>query len=207
MIDYKNISKKQQHTIMDFYFVLAELTVKNGYSCVTISEIVAHSGYNRATFYKYFKNKQDLANSFVTYVSHEFYRECLHPFNEKEQINFNRMKPQELTIFHHIMRYSHYYKLLIVDDSIPKLQGSIIETIISILQHELLFTNFEDSSPIFNTNAYYKAYGFYGLIHEWIKSGFQISPTILTKDLFTIFTTDNSKVNIQSEVSLRPPAR
>lgn len=201
MTVHKNISKKQQHTIMDFYFVLADLTAKSGYSCVSISEIVAHSGYNRATFYKYFKNKQDLANSFVAYISHEFYQECLHPFKEKEQINFNRMKPQDFTIFHHIMKYCHFYKLLIVDDSIPKLQSSIIKTIISILHHELLFANFQDSSPIFNSNAYYKAYGFYGLIHEWIKSDFQISPTLLTKDLITIFTTDNSKANIQSNFS------
>ncbi|MGG3560723.1 TetR/AcrR family transcriptional regulator [Neobacillus rhizosphaerae] len=201
MIDYKNISKKQQHTVMDFYFVLADMTAKNGYSMLSISEIVSHSGYNRATFYKYFKNKQDLANSFVEYLSHEFYQECLHPFNEKEQINFNRMKPQEFTIFHHILKHSHYYRLLIVNDTVPKLQSSIIETIITILQNELLFANFQDSSPIFNSNAFYKAYGFYGLIHEWIKSDFQISPNLIMKDLLTIFTTDNSKANIQSSFS------
>ena len=193
----KIISKKQQHTIMDFYNVLADITAKSGYSKLSISEIVAHSGYNRTTFYKYFKNKEDLANSFVTYLSHEFNQAWRYPINEIEQLNFNRMKPQDLIIFQHIMEHSHYYKLLIVEDSIPKLQSTIIESIVS-LQHEVLFANFQDRSPIFNTHTYYIAYGFYGLIHEWIKSDFQLSPIQLTKDLITIFTTDNSKATILS---------
>ncbi|WP_075980740.1 TetR-like C-terminal domain-containing protein [Bacillus massilinigeriensis] len=108
------------------------------------------------------------------------------------------MKPQELIIFPHILKNAHFYQLLVVENSIPKLKRSIIETIISILNHKLIFTNFEGCSPAFQSNTYYKAYGFYGMIHEWIKSNYQISPTQISKDLITILAIDNSKANIHS---------
>jgi AcrR family transcriptional regulator len=197
MADSVNVSKKQQRTIMDFYLVLAELTTKNGYSQLSVSEIVGYSGYNRATFYKYFKNKEELAQSFVEYICHDFTEACRYPFKEKKQLNFKRMHPREMIVFSHILKNAQFYQLLIVDDTIPKLQSSLIDTLITILDNELIFTNFQVGSAAFNSNTFYKAYGFYGLIHEWIKSDFSISAAQITQDIITILATDNSKANIQ----------
>lgn len=196
MDDSKNISKKQQRTIMDFFFILADLTTKNGYSKLSVSEIVAHSGYNRATFYKYFKNKDDLAATFLEYICHDFYEACCYPFKEKKEINFKRMKPKDLIIFSHILKHTEFYNLIVLEDTLPKLQSSIIKVIVSILNHELIF-NFEGGQSTFNSNAIYKAYGFYGLLHEWIISDYQIPPTRLSHDIITILANDSSKADIR----------
>jgi AcrR family transcriptional regulator len=47
---------------------LIEQTVQKGFSALTVSDITKHAGINRATFYRHFKDKFDLLDSYAQAV-------------------------------------------------------------------------------------------------------------------------------------------
>ncbi|MCA6068560.1 TetR/AcrR family transcriptional regulator [Chryseobacterium sp. RG1] len=61
-----------------------ELFAKQGYNSTGINQIIAEANVARASFYQYFKSKEDLCVEFLN-VRHEYWFNALHNFTSKQK--------------------------------------------------------------------------------------------------------------------------
>lgn len=170
------------------------LVHEKGYRSVTITDIVNRSDYNRATFYAHFKDKEDLTEEIMAEAISALNNALRHPFKQSKHLEFDRLSPSAVQLFQHIYENANFYNLLNEPEPIPNIQNLLINTIKNLFKEELRFIS--DQSLDVNNDYFisYRAYGIFGLIIDWIKSNYALSPKDMAKQLINILNTHSPSV-------------
>jgi AcrR family transcriptional regulator len=88
---------------------LLELTVRKGFSAISVSAITKHAGVNRATFYRHYTDKFDLLNQYVQRV----YQMLEAP--PEERLSQSGL----VTIFEHIHANARFYRVMLGKNGDP----------------------------------------------------------------------------------------
>ncbi len=140
---------------------------------ITITELVAHAGLTRATFYKYYNSTDlllreieddvvaDLETSYLSYL--------------EDPANQSQISASVIRLFEHVYRYTEFYKVIFNRD----LPSAYLHRIVDVLKH-LAYEELKHlpSSPAIDMElrANYKAFSWLGLVIAWVRGGFRFTP-------------------------------
>ncbi|MFJ7971998.1 TetR/AcrR family transcriptional regulator [Psychrobacillus sp. NPDC096389] len=165
-----------------------EMVHKKGFSAVTVIDIVDYAQYNRTTFYVYYQNIDDLVKELMDEMF-----EAIQYYSVSKYKSDNRMKVTELTpdsfeLLYYIYDHRDYFKLLLVEDTLPHIHRQLPEAIFHLLKVKF---NFQYETAFVDDHAQkrYMAYGTAGLIMDWIAQDFDVTPAEMTKRLINILNT------------------
>lgn len=100
--------KRTQKLIVD---ALIALTIKHGFSSITVSDITKFAGINRATFYRHYKDKFDVLDKYAQNV----YELLDNPIEKSQKIhqNTHQMPENLVRIFEHVREYATFYRVML----------------------------------------------------------------------------------------------
>lgn len=169
-------------TKMDLKKALVYLMNEKPFSAITVTEIVSHANYNRATFYRHFQDKFELINEYMNEIQADLEIAIRAPYVHSNTMHIESLTPEKVSIFQHVYRYADFYQLYKDNKGISEFQDRFIDTCIKLQQKDFFWPN-EDLS--FHT---YRAYGVWGLILRWIKSDFSDPVEEITAQLICIIS-------------------
>ncbi|MFJ8236325.1 TetR/AcrR family transcriptional regulator [Ureibacillus sp. NPDC094379] len=163
-----------------------ELVLKHGYSKVFVKDIVEVANYNRTTFYVHYKGKPELAEELIQLEMGRFTYEFCKPVRDNPILDLKVMKPDGTDVFSYIKENRSYYDLLVIKDPVPGMQDALLGQLKEIFRHRMYFLGdkaSEINAPYF---SHYRAYGIYGFILEWIREGYDASPSEMARRIINL---------------------
>src|SRR5690349_20458222 len=92
---------------------LLEQTAQKGFSALTVSDITKHAGVNRATFYRHFKDKFDLLDTYAQAV-YELLDVSLEAAPQKpNNADANPIYQRLTRVLEHIRANARFYRVMI----------------------------------------------------------------------------------------------
>lgn len=163
-----------------------ELVLQHGYSKVRVKDIVEVANYNRTTFYVHYEGKQELAEEIIKLEMERFLYEFCKPVRDNPILDLTVMKPDGTDVFHYIKENRDYYDLLVIEDVVPGMHAALLNELKEIFQNRMSFLGdkaSEINAPYF---THYRAYGIYGFILEWIREGYDASPSEMARRIINL---------------------
>ncbi|MHA6253112.1 TetR/AcrR family transcriptional regulator [Oceanobacillus sp. CAU 1775] len=189
------LDRRVRRTKQTFIKSYIQLIKEKGYAKVSVTDIVERADYNRATFYAHFNNKEDLTHEIVEKMSDELQKAFLLNLSVPGYLDIDNFSSSSVKVFHYIHQNSDLFDLLKEPDSIPGLLDKTIQTIRSF--HEEIILVGEQALDINDTSFItYRTYGDLGIILEWIKSDYTLSPEEISKQSLDILKADYPKTKM-----------
>lgn len=165
--------------IVNEWFVdaLIQLMDNKTLSKITITELTKKAGVPRATFYRYFNEKEDILTKYSEYLT------------ELLSLEYREKLPDEdpvFILFSFLKQHRKYLKILVKNHK----QDIILNAINQNIEEMML----DDKNKLI---ASYHAGGIYNIIVEWIKSDFKESPFSLSKEIIHLINSHYYKEIIQ----------
>ncbi|SIR37149.1 transcriptional regulator, TetR family [Domibacillus enclensis] len=184
----ENQSRRIVRTKSHLKTAFIELIEEKGYSHVTVTDIVKRALYNRTTFYHYYIDKQHITEELQNEMVEAIKKTSMDKYQEGDQIQVSSMGPHSFELIYFIEQNKNYFNLLLKADTIPNMHHDLPNAIYQILDEQFEFVS---DMPTMNTPAHkrYMAHGTSGLIVEWIKNGYDLTPEMLSKELINILQT------------------
>lgn len=167
-------------------YALLEWMYKKSYEQITVTDIVDHADYNRATFYRHYNQKGDLVKEIITDQTNGLIQAFRFPYKKNNYIHLNALSPSEIVIFNHIIENKHFYGLWKEFEAIPGFYESFLQSITRFFKQDInLITPYHDGLDNNMYTSFY-AYGILGIILNWIKNDFEQSPDYMANQLCKI---------------------
>lgn len=182
-------TQRQERTRRHFYEAFVELIKKHGFQALTVKDIVERAGYNRSTFYVHFQDKFELAENLLEQMLNGLEVAVGEPYLYGEKVYTTKLKAPSFTIIHYIYKHRLFFELLNVEDTIPGLHTRMPLTITKIYQEQFKFETINQQPVNMDMFKHYTSYGFYGLMMQWIASGYEKSEDALIKDIIELTKT------------------
>lgn len=163
-----------------------QLVLQQGYSKVKVKDIVEVANYNRTTFYVHYDGKEELAKEIIQLEMQRFLFEFCKPVRDNPVLDLRVMKLDGTDVFHYIKENRSYYDLLVIDDAVPGMQTALLDELKDIFHNRMYFLGekaSEINAPYF---IHYRAYGIYGFILEWIRAGYDASPSEMARRIINL---------------------
>lgn len=165
------------------------LVAEKGYQHVTVTDIVNHAQYNRTTFYHYFLDKEDLAEKLRKEMFEGIVQTSINKYTPGTIIKTDQMNAHSYDLIYFIKENRNYFNLMLTDDMIPSIHHDLPDAIYQVLENQFEFT-LDHISQLNNTShKKYMAHGTSGLITEWIRNDYKLSPEELSLQLIAILRT------------------
>ncbi|WP_229720256.1 TetR/AcrR family transcriptional regulator [Oceanobacillus neutriphilus] len=159
---------------------------KKSYEQITVTDIVEHADYNRATFYRHYNQKSDLVKEIITDQASGLIQAFKVPYKKNNYIHLNDLAPSEIVIFNYIIENKRFYALWREFEAIPGFYEVFLQSITQFFEHDInLITPYRDGLDNNMYTSFY-AYGILGIILDWIKNDFEQSPDYMAKQLCKI---------------------
>ena len=164
---------------------LVTLMHEKDFKEISITNIVQYADLNRGTFYNNYQTKEDLLEELINDVMISLAESYRSPYEEIEAFSVSKLSSSGVKIFDHIFAYRDFYILLGNSTLLARIQDRIYTELARLLKNDIV--NF-DLPPTININllANYQAYAIWGMIVEWINSGFQYTPAYMSEQLLAI---------------------
>ena len=182
-------TQRQERTRRHFYEALIELIQKHGFQSITVKDIVERAGYNRSTFYVHFQDKFELADNLLEMMLDGLEVAVGKPYLFGEKVYTTKLKAPSFNIIHYIYQNRTFFELLILDDTIPSLHTRMPLTITKIYMEQFKFETINNQPVNIEMFKHYTSYGFYGLMLQWITSGFEKPEEALIRDIIELTKT------------------
>lgn len=182
----QNSTIRQQRTQDHLYQAFIKLVKLKGFHNVSVTDIVAEAKYNRTTFYKHFDDKFDLADALVTAMMEGLEEAVGIPYLRKRKINSSELNHQSFHIVDYFYEQREFFELLTVPDTIPSLTTNLPLTILKIYKKQFRFDTINSSNVNMETFKRYTAFGFYGIILNWITTNFTQPKEELIEELIEL---------------------
>ena len=180
------ISKRSERTKSDLKNAFISLINNNGYTHLTVTDIVNRSGYNRTTFYLHFIDKQHITEELRKDMFENVKQQCFNLYEENKKIQVNQLGPYSFELMKFIYVNQDFFNLYIKDDTIPGLLQDLPRAIFEALEERFILTPIQSKTINSKAHKLYMAHGTAGLILHWIKTGYQASPNEMTLQLIEI---------------------
>ncbi len=191
--DQHTPSQRQNRTKTHLKQALIELIKKQGYLSVTVKDIVDHAAYNRSTFYVHYQDKIELAEDLLVSMLRGIESSVAQPYVPGHKVYTDNLKVPSFTIVSFIYQNKNFFELINYDDTIPGLHTRFPQTILKIYMEQFVFETIDNIPVNMEYFKRYTAYGFYGLLHNWIGNGF-----VETEEEFIKEVIDLTKTHIYS---------
>ena len=149
-----------EYVITSYGNALFELMKKKNIEKITVDELCETGGIGRATYFRNFKSKDDIITAYIIMKWREY---------EKR----HRLKEHDLDDIYRVQRYFEFC------NSMRKINDLIIAqgrhgAILSA--YEIIVTDSDTDLATDNYETYYMAYGLFGILMKWAKSGYALAP-------------------------------
>ncbi len=182
-------TQRQERTRRHFYEALIELIQKHGFQSITVKDIVERAGYNRSTFYIHFQDKFELADNLLEMMLDGLEVAVGEPYLFGEKVYTTKLKAPSFNIIYYIYQNRKFFELLTLDDTIPSLHTRMPLTITKIYMEQFKFETINNQPVNMDMFKHYTSYGFYGLMLQWITSGFEKPEEALIRDIIELTKT------------------
>ncbi|HWO95448.1 MAG TPA: TetR/AcrR family transcriptional regulator [Bacillus sp. (in: firmicutes)] len=168
-------SKRQHRTKEHLKQALIELIKEKGYHSVTVKNIVDYASYNRSTFYIHYLDKIELAEDLLVSMLQGLKASVGKPYEPGQKVYTAKLNAPSFNIVSYIYKNRNFFELINYDDTLPGLHTRFPQTILKIYKEQFIFETINNTPVNMDYFKRYTAYGFYGLLHNWIQSGFKES--------------------------------
>ncbi|AVQ98695.1 TetR family transcriptional regulator [Oceanobacillus iheyensis] len=152
---------------------LIELIKEKGFHAVSVKDIVDHASYNRSTFYVHYRDKFELTADLMDTMLDGLEESVGKPFVTGRTVSTKKLDTESFSIVSYIYENRQFFELIKFDDTIPGLHTRFPQTILKIYQEKFTFETVNHIPVNMDYFTRYTAYGFYGLLINWIQQGFQ----------------------------------
>ena len=207
MLVFEYWDTRVQRTKNALHQALFKLIEVQEYSEITIIDLTRVAGYSRGTFYAHYKHKDDLLDEIINLLFNKMITAYRSTYFDKKSINAQSFINEPYNLLKHFMEYGKYYQLLLGNnfkiDFRDKLTNKIIN--LTVEDFEIESNEIDEEKVDDNLLMQYSAYGLAGLILDWVKEDFPISPEEFSKELAkTIqYTLGTIKIKLPAKYSAK----
>ncbi|MCM3652544.1 TetR/AcrR family transcriptional regulator [Metabacillus litoralis] len=176
MNDEQNTTSGRQNRTKDHLKqALIELIKEKGYHSVTVKNIVDYATYNRSTFYIHYQDKIELAEDLLVSKLQGLEASVGKPYVPGHKVYTVKLNAPSFNIVSYIYKNRNFFELINYDDTLPGLHTRFPQSILKIYKEQFIFETINNIPVNMDYFKRYTAYGFYGLLHNWIQNGFKES--------------------------------
>ncbi|MBZ5751540.1 TetR/AcrR family transcriptional regulator [Metabacillus rhizolycopersici] len=176
MNDEQNTTSGRQNRTKDHLKqALIELIKEKGYHSVTVKNIVDYATYNRSTFYIHYQDKIELAEDLLVSMLQGLEASVGKPYVPGHKVYTVKLNAPSFNIVSYIYKNRNFFELINYDDTLPGLHTRFPQSILKIYKEQFIFETINNIPVNMDYFKRYTAYGFYGLLHNWIQNGFKES--------------------------------
>lgn len=168
-------SGRQFRTKAHLKQALIELIKEKGYHSVTVKNIVDYATYNRSTFYIHYPDKIELAEDLLVSMLQGLEASVGKPYVPGHKVYTVKLNAPSFNIVSYIYKNRDFFELINYDDTLPGLHTRFPQTILKIYKEQFIFETINNIPVNMDYFKRYTAYGFYGLLQNWIQNGFKES--------------------------------
>ncbi|WP_051506901.1 TetR/AcrR family transcriptional regulator [Saccharibacillus sacchari] len=149
---------------------------------ISITELVRGADLNRGTFYKHYRDKEELLAEAVDDAMTDLIASFREPYAHTDYFDIRKLTASGITIFEHVHRHASFYALIVESQALPGFPDRICGVIKELSLHDL---EAADINPRIDRGLYagYQAYAIWGMILEWIKGGYAHTPEYMANQL------------------------
>ncbi|WP_404333286.1 TetR/AcrR family transcriptional regulator [Mesobacillus maritimus] len=192
-MDQNSVSPRKNRTKEHLKLALIDLIKEKGYHSVSVKDIVDRAAYNRSTFYIHFLDKMELAEDLLVSMLQGLEEAVAEPYAPGQKVYTSKLNPPAFNIISYIYKQRNFFELINCDDTLPGLHLKFPRTILKIYQEKFTFETINHMPVNMDYFKRYTAYGFYGLIQNWITGGFKETQEEFIREII-----DLSKTHIYS---------
>lgn len=182
-------SKRQNRTKQHFKLALIELIKKDGYHAVTVKDLVNQASYNRSTFYVHYQDKIQLAEDLLESMLEGLEDSVGKPYVPGQKLYTTKLNTPSFNIISYIYDNRDFFELIKYNDTLPGLHTKFPQSILKIYEEQFEFQTINNIPVNMEYFKRYTAYGFYGLIQNWINSGFKESQEEFIEEVIALTKT------------------
>lgn len=176
--------KRTKKSIREAFLSLLE---QKDYDQITVTDIIEKADYNRATFYRHYHDKAELVDEIVEQQIELLIEAILQPLKNKKTVNIQSLKPEEITLFNHVMEEIEFYKLWHKFKTIPNVTNKFIDALKHLHSNNIeLMTSVENIDKNVYTEFY--VYGIVGILFTWIENDFREPPSFMAEQLWNVLS-------------------
>ncbi|MGM0901219.1 MAG: TetR/AcrR family transcriptional regulator [Bacillota bacterium] len=192
-MDQNSVSPRKNRTKEHLKLALIDLIKEKGYHSVSVKDIVDRATYNRSTFYIHYLDKMELAEDLLVSMLQGLEEAVAEPYAPGQKVYTTKLNPPAFNIISYIYKQRNFFELINCDDTLPGLHLKFPRTILKIYQEKFTFETINHMPVNMDYFKRYTAYGFYGLIQNWITGGFKETQEEFIREII-----DLSKTHIYS---------
>lgn len=161
---------------------LIALMRQRDFKDISITDLVRGADLNRGTFYKHYRDKEELLAETVEDAMTDLIDSYREPYRNTDTLDLSKLTASGVKIFEHVHRHAAFYRLVVESQALPGLSERICSVIKELSLSDL---EIEISDPLIDRTLYagYQAYAIWGMILEWIRGGFAHSPAYMANQL------------------------
>ncbi|MEN2767989.1 TetR/AcrR family transcriptional regulator [Ornithinibacillus xuwenensis] len=198
MSEYLSTPRKNR-TKEHFQLALIDLIKEKGFQSVTVKDTVNYSKYNRSTFYTHYQDKFDLAEDLLCTMLDGLVESVGKSYHSKQKVNTDYLTARSFRIISYIFENRNFFELINYQDTIPELHTRFPNTILKIYQEKFQFETIDNLPVDMGYFKRYTAYGFYGLLSNWINTGFKASQEEFIEEVIRLSRTHIASVRFIGE--------
>lgn len=168
---------------------LIALIKEKGFRSVTVKDIVEYANYNRSTFYIHYQDKYELAEDLLDTYLQGLEQSIELSYQTKQRITTDKLGKDSFNIITYIYDHRSFFELINFSDTIPELHTRFPQTILKIYQEKVQFKTINNIAVNMDYFKRYTAYGFYGLISNWIQTEFEITADAFIEEVIQLSKT------------------
>ncbi|WP_172255077.1 TetR/AcrR family transcriptional regulator [Saccharibacillus deserti] len=182
-------SPRRNRTKEHFKAALIELIKSKGYHAVTVKDIVDTAAYNRSTFYVQYQDKPALAEDLLIGMLQGLEDSVGKSYVPGNKVYSASLDVPSFNILTYIYKHRDFFELIQYEDTLPGLHTAIPRTFLKIYMEQFTFETIDNRPVDMDYFKRYTAYGFYGLIMNWIAGGFRESQEDFIKKVIDLTRT------------------
>ncbi|BFT76134.1 TetR/AcrR family transcriptional regulator [Paenibacillus sp. P36] len=166
-------SQRRSRTQEHLKTALIKLIKEKGYHSISVKDIVDGAAYNRSTFYVHYQDKVELAEQLLSSMLQGLEDAVGKPYVPGQKVYTTKLNIPSFNIVTYIYENQDFFELIQYDDTLPRLHTAFPQSILKIYNEKFVFETINNIPVNMDYFKLYTAYGFYGLILNWIKSDFR----------------------------------
>jgi len=176
---------------------LIELMETKDFKKITITDIVTFADLNRGTFYKHYQTKEELLNELMDDVMEDLITSFKEPYLHTDTFIIGELTTSTIRIFEHVATYAKFYTIIVNSNVLPGFQNKLCAILKQLVQQHLEAISNHNKNINPDLFASYNAYALFGLIIEWVQSGFKYTSTHMAEQLIEILSyhSNNTTIN------------
>lgn len=165
------------------------------YEQITVTDIIEKADYNRATFYRHYRDKEELVTEIIERQIEILIEAILQPLKNKEMMEIRELKPKDIKIFEHILEEIEFYRLW---DKLKTIPNFLINYIDALKYLHFSYIKFVVPHEDIDKNLYTKfyVYGIVGILFSWMENDFREPPSFMAEQLWSVLTSPPNHIYI-----------